>query len=114
MNAPVSIPAPTLDDLISRAIEDHDAVGKIALTPHLQPKDEEVIAAKAVADAMDDWLWDTQTAATNVVTPLVAVAFRRVLAMGRDARDAADQFDLFANAPMTDGAARHEARGELG
>ena len=114
MNAPVSIPAPTLDDLISRAVEDHDAIGKIAYTPHLQPKDEEAIAAKAVADAMDDWLWDTRTTAENVVTPLVAAAFRHVLSIGRAARDVADQLDLFETRPMTDGAARHEARGELG
>lgn len=112
MNGTV-LPAPTLDDLISRAIAS-GAVAEIALTPHLQPKDEEAIAAKAVADAMDDWLWETQTAAANVVTPLIAAAFRRVLAMGQAARDVADQFDLFANAPMTDGAAAHETRGELG
>lgn len=114
MNAPVSIPAPTLDDLISRAIEDHDAVGKIAHAAHMTREGAEQIAAQAVTNAMDDWLWDTQTAAENVVTPLVAMAYRRVLDAAWDARDMVDQADLFETKPIWEGPARHEARGELG
>lgn len=113
MNAPV-LPTPSLDDLIMRAIKDHDAVGKISAPPHIQPADEERIAAQAVEDAIDDWCADTGAPREAVPAVLVALVYWRVLTAGREAREAADQFDLFESRSLYEGAARHEARGELG
>lgn len=112
MNAP-TLPTPTLDELIHRAIEDHDAVGKIARIAHLQPERERQIAAEAVTAAVDDWCFENRCDWEAVPVPLVALAYQRVLAAGIEAREASQQGDLFLTREITDGAAQCEARREL-
>lgn len=109
----VSLPAPTLDDLISRAIAS-GAVAEIAHAAHMTREGAHQIAAEAVEKAIEDWAYDAGVTRIDIPRLLREVAWQRVLDAGWEARDVADQFDLFANAPTTDGAARHEARGELG
>lgn len=86
MNAPVTPPVLTLDELIRRADVDCDAIGQIAYVPHMTAPKAEVIAATAITLALDAWEFEEGVMADPPMA-LLAVAMQRVMDMGWAARE---------------------------
>lgn len=88
MNAPVTIPTLSLDDLLRTTSE--TALPAFTHTPHLQPAGAQLIAARAIQGAIDDWCWENHMPAGSVCDALVAIALARLIDAGWAAREARD------------------------
>lgn len=84
MNA--AIPVLTLDELVRRACDDQDGVGKIAYERfHMDNAKAERIAARAVDYALDDWEFEHGPA--HALPAMLAVAMLHVVEAGLAARE---------------------------
>jgi hypothetical protein len=109
MNADV-IAVPTLDEIVDGAIL-HGAAVNIAYAT--TSAGDMLEAARGVQRAIEDWEYDTGLPGTVIPRPMKDVAVMRVLNAGLLAREDRQQLDFFRDRPITDGAARHEARRDL-
>lgn len=112
MNAPVTLPTPTLDELIA-STPAYEAITNIAHSRHPNDYSDARWAASGVTQAIEEWAFDVGLPTTVVLKPLKDAAFVHVLRAGIAAREALQQGDLFETRPIADGAARCEARAEL-
>jgi hypothetical protein len=105
-----TLPSPTIDDIIRRAIEDGDVLGKVASALHPTDAGDKLLCAQAVTAAIEDWAHETGVHPLVVLPAVQTMAFARVWAMGVKAREDRDQLDMFESLEIWEGAARYEAR----
>jgi hypothetical protein len=103
---------PTVDELVAGATQ-YGVVGNIAYTRHSTGRSDLLEASRGVQQAIEDWAYDTGMPETVLPRALAEVAVMRVMEAGLLAREDLQQLRFEFDRPITDGAARHEARRDL-